>query len=75
MNITKVDLRTTPEKREHNKWVHSIRRAAKSVSKIATVKIDEHRYRDTDSIRQSENISYSSKPTFYLSLAWRTKYI
>ena len=72
MNIEKVDLPTTPEKREHNKWVHSIRRGAKSVSEMV---IDRRTHRNTDSISHSDNIYYSSKRTFYLSLAWRTKYI
>ena len=37
--------------------------------------IDRRTHRNTDSISHSENIYYSSKRTFYLSLAWRTKYI
>ena len=70
MNTKKVDLRTIPENREHKKWVHSIRRGAKSVSEMV---IDRRTHRNTDSISQSENIYYSSKRNFYLSLAWRTK--
>ena len=70
MNIKEVDLRTIPGKREYKKWVHSIRRGVKSVSEMV---IDRRTHRNTDSISQSENIYYSSKRNFYLSLAWRTK--